>query len=118
MTDVNDLCLKNELESRGYLAGYIAKKIEQRKEIISQDYDEKYDRKCNKQLPQGIVFGSLTVYDAAWETHRALKNFLVGGLVENARMPMIVPGLRLKTKYYTKRRYLTTARKYLKTCEI
>ena len=118
MSDVNDLCLKNELESRGYLAGYITKKIEQRKEIISQDYDEKFDRKCEKQLPQGIVFGSMTVYDAAWETHRALKNFLVGGLVENARMPMIVPGLRLKTKYYTKRRYLTTARKYLRTCEI
>ena len=118
MAEMNDLCLKNELESRGYLPGFISKKIELRKRKISQDYDGSYDRKNARQASSGIVYGSMTVFDAAWNTHSALKNFIGMGLVENARMPMIVPGMRLKTKYYTKRRYLTAARKYLRKCEI
>ena len=115
---MNDLCLKNELESRGYLSGYVMKKIEQRKRKISEDYDENYERKLARQQQPGIVYGSMTIFDAAWNTHKALKNFLRSGLIEDARMPMVVPGMRLKTKYYTKRRYLASARKYLRTCEI
>ena len=87
-----------------------AHKIEQRDKVIEQEYDENYQRKNSRTIPDGIVYGATSVYDSTWETHKVLKSLLSRGLMGNARMPIIVPGTRLRTKYYTKKRYLKLAK--------
>ena len=109
---MNDICLRNELVSRGYIRDYISAQIEQRIKVLEQDYNEEYQRKIPRNIPEGIVFGATSEYDATWETHKVLKNLLRRGLMGNARMPLIVPGTRLRNKYYTKKRYLKLARKH------
>jgi hypothetical protein len=78
--------------------------------VIEKEYDENYQRKNSRSIPEGIVYGATSEYDSTWETHKVLKNLLSRGLMGNARMPIIVPGTRLRTKYYTKKRYLKLAK--------
>ena len=114
LAEINNICLKNELESRGYISGYLDKQIRLREKEINQVYDENLQRRIARQVPHDLVFGATTVYDSTWETHKVLRNFVKKWLVVSSRMPMIVPGQRLKTRYYTKKKDLALARKYLK----
>ena len=74
--------------------------------MIKEEYDDDFERKCTKTLGMGIVFGAISEYDSTWETHRVLKEFLRRRIPAGVKLPIIVPGKRLKTGYFTKKRYL------------
>ena len=111
---VNDDCLQRELISRGHKKMFIKRNITKRINDIKENYDQNYDRKDLVSIPKNIVFGSITVQDNLWNTHTILKTFLKKMLTVDARLPMIIPGPNLRTKYYAKRRYLKMSGKYLK----
>ena len=85
-----------------------------KEEKITLDYDGNLKRRDERAVPSDLVFGATTVYDSTWETHKVLRNFVKTWMIVSARKPMIVPGPRLKTKYYTKKKYLALARRYIK----
>ena len=113
LTEMNNTCLINELESRGYIRDYILQQINARKEGIESDYDEDFEKISKKSTPEGLVYGTKTQYDSTWLTHVALKKLLRDKLMPSVKLPMTVPGTRLKTKYYTKARYLKMSKKYI-----
>ena len=111
----NDKCLEMELISRGYSKSLISKLIENRKNDISRDFSEEYIRIKPVSTPKGLVFGATTVYDSVWETHKIMKYFIKGLLQVDARLPSVTSGPKLRSMYYTKKRYLKMAHKYLKS---
>ena len=113
LTEVNDICLTNELESRGYIRDYVSRQISERIERIKTDYDENYEKKTHSPIPEGLVYGANCQFDSTWMTHRALKKLLRNNLMSSVKLPTVTPGARLRTKYYTKARYLKMAKKHL-----
>ena len=113
LVEINDTCLRNELESRGYIREYVANQIMHRIKKIQSDYDKQMKRKHENVIPKNLVYGSTCKYDATWHTHHALRKLLRKGLPSGVKLPMIIPGTRLRTKYYTKKRFLNMASKWL-----
>ena len=113
LTNANDICLTNELESRGYIRDYVTKQITERIEKIGTDYDENYEKKTHNPIPEGLVYGANCKFDSTWLTHKALKKLLRNNLMITVKLPTVIPGARLRTKYYTKARYLKMAKKHL-----
>ena len=118
---VNDECLIKELESRGYDKQFLRRAVHQRIKQIGHDYSFTYERREMRKVPEGLVYGSKTVYDQEWFTHQKLHHILKQSLPEGIRLelklnfhrnifffsrcPMVVPGMRLAKLIYTKRRY-------------
>ena len=114
---VNDTCLEMELFARGYEKTFISRLIKSRISEISSNYTRDYRRISPCSVPEGLVYGTKTVFDSVWNTHGIVKNFIKRMLQVNARLPTVINGPKLRSKYYTKTRYLNASRKFLRKKE-
>ena len=82
---LNDDCLIEELVSRGYDERYIRRLAAARRYEICENYDENYNRKKKGLACEGLVYGSKSVYDGIWYTHRKLACILLQALPDGIR---------------------------------
>ena len=85
---MNDECLIKELESRGYDRQFLREAVHQRIKQIGHDYSFTYERREMRKVPEGLVYGSKTVYDQEWFTHQKLHHILKQSLQEGIRLEL------------------------------
>ena len=76
LVEANDESLVIELQSRGYRKEYVEKVIKKRIKNIGEEYDHQFVRRKAREDPEGLVYGSKTVYDEEWNTHHKLHKIL------------------------------------------
>ena len=121
---VNLDCLVSELESRGFKMRRILELVRDRLSRISVGYEEGTWIKKDERIAEreGIVYGSKVIYDDVWGTHQKLMKVLICSLPFGVRyvsfsvkklyktwclrLPMLVPGTRLRDKMFSKKRYM------------
>ena len=110
----NDTCLKREIVSRGYSERFVQQSIQKRIKRILEQYDQNYERKNPMRILENIVYGSISINDEVWETHKILRIFLKIMRTVDVRLPIIIPGPNIRSLYYTKKRYLKMSGNYLR----
>ena len=72
----NDECLILELVSRGYKKEFVRKMVQERIVRIGHQYDHELVRRRQRDNPDGLVYGAVSVYDEEWNTHYKVHKLL------------------------------------------
>ena len=113
LVDLNDACLVEEYEKLGYNKHEILKVKKKTMEGYTERYNDNFELKAQRNVPETVLYGSKTVYEGFHNTHVILRELIKAGNPEILKLPIIVPGIKLKSYLFTKRRYLTKQRKFL-----
>ena len=111
--EVNDGCLVEEYHKLGYDRDEVLKIKRRSLAEYGRRYDEKYKLKTERKIPDTVLCGTKTVYEGFHNTHVILKELIKSGSVGVPKLPLMVPGTKLKSYLFTKRRYLAKQRRYL-----
>ena len=85
LTQTNDECITKELMSRGYKEEFVRSKITERIRQIEKLYDKQLQPVGDKILPEGLVYGTKTIYDEEWFTHHKLMLILKNALPKGVK---------------------------------
>jgi hypothetical protein len=67
----------------------------------------------DRKIPETVLFGTKTVYEGFHNTHEILRTLIKRADTKETKLPVIVPGMKLKTYLFTKHKYLMKQRKYM-----
>ena len=113
LVEVNDYCLDMEYQKLGYKNWQVKKMTKKCLESYKTRYDEAFNMVEDRKIPETVLFGTKTVYEGFHKTHEILRTLIKRAEAKETKMPVIVPGTKLKTYLFTKRKYLMKQRKYM-----
>ena len=85
LAQTNDECITKELMSRGYKETFVRDKITERIRQIEKMYDNQLQSVGDRILPEGLVYGTKTIYDEEWFTHHKLMLILKNALPKGVK---------------------------------
>ena len=116
LIEVNDQCLSKAYQKLGYNHGQIFNIKKNCLKTYKSKYDEAFNLITGRKIPRTVLCGTTTVYEGFHNTHKIMKElFKTSKIEESAKLPIIVPGLKLKRYLFTKRNYLVRQRKFIET---
>ena len=113
LVEVNDLCLDKEYQKLGYKNWQIKKETKKCLENYKTKYDEAFNLIEARKIPATVLCGTKTIYEGFHNTHEILRMLIKKSDCNEPKLPIIVPGMKLKTYLFTKRKYLLKQRKFM-----
>ena len=112
--EVNDKCLEQEYEKLGYKKTDIKRIKKNELSKYKSKYDENYRTRVEKEIPSSVLCGAKTVFDGFHKTHEVLKELIKTSNQSQLKLPITVPGGKLKGYLFTKRSYLRKQKEFIR----
>ena len=112
--EVNDKCLEQEYEKLGYKKTDIKRIKKNELSKYKSKYDENYRTRVEKEIPSSVLCGAKTVFDGFHKTHEVLKDLIKTSNQSQLKLPITVPGGKLKGYLFTKRSYLRKQKEFIR----